>query len=906
MKTVKLKVLQDYDFPCKHEDGKETIEKWKKGQIVEVSEKHHEGLIKGGIAIVLDIKKEPLPPDKKTGYTPKDILDKYQPMIIRKNKVYLNKKGDAEVNSHEKEKYNQESYREDIILQVAPKDAIVLEFEDTPEQNKRFIEETEESCRVQGLQSCITDHKGKSPYLRIYNIKGIPTNYDNKLAKTLLINELLPSGAKKYLDKTNLGWTLSPVIGHPHWKPKYKGEIHKIIRGTHPLDQVNEYPKELLKKIKNSKKVIKTNATETLKNNPWVNDFLVNYCTTHLLPGGHRHHVIEKNLIAMIHHREDKETIIEKYLAAQERGDTDTTNSWQVAVANGKYTQVSVLELKRYIDENNIDYIIKKTETETEEPETIKLTEDHITILKDPKLLLNIINLTHELGVVGEESTILTLINKINLRLLPGHKPTSSNMVVSDVSGSGKDAITGAVTKIMVPEDKLKHRTRFSDKALEYMMVGKDEKETLDGTVFYLEDPEDEMIKSQAFRVLSSGQNEATVVKDQETLELKIKGKPVIIVTSMNTTIDLEGERRWDAVNTDTSEILTKLVIKEKLKRSQEGHIPKPKPLLAQALQGLKPGEVIIPYADFLYQYFTEKTPSLIMRTQIDKFLDYIKSSAVLHQYQREKDDKGRIIANIFDYLYSKYIFSVLGDAEGGMLNSIERKLVDILKIKGEMTIPELASVKGFPRSVDWIYKHQDDLKARHIIGEQHEWNEKANKNVTKIFCDIGASGLLLPKGSVLLGFITQFQNLQQEGLIGIIGFINNLKELNKKRNELGLLPIRFDDLDDFQKNLDESLTNAIKPIKPEYLSVDGIILPNNTEENLSVGQEEKEPTYTHKDVKNYITDVENKVGKGVTLELLCDKFPDNLIMDLMRDFLVPYVDNSGFKKYTWKGVGAE
>jgi len=769
-------------------------------------------------------KKTPSPiinPDR-----PKEILDKYLPMIIRKNKVFL-REGEAQVDNHEQEKYDPKNYSDDIVLQVAPKDAIIMEFEDEPDKNKRFIAELEESCRVVGLEYCITSHGGKSDYLRICNIKNMPVNEDNKKAKDFLISTILPPGAKEQLDKTNLGWTLSPVIGHPHWKPKYKGATHKIVRGIHPLDQKNEYPPDLLKKISKAKKYQKATSTELLRTNQWVNDFLINYCTNNQLPKGARHFVIEKNLSALIYHRSDADEITERYLKAQGRT-VNTLRTWFNAISGGNYAEVSVTEIKHFIEENNISYVIPKNDVISEKKQE-QLTEELIELLRDQKLLLNIIDLTHEMGVMGEESTILTIINKTNLRLVPGHKPTSSNMVVSDISGSGKDAITSAVLKIMVPESKLKHRTRFSDKALEYMMVNKDENETLDEMVFYLEDPEDEMIKSQAFRVVSSGQNEATVVKDQEILELKVKGKPVIIVTSMNTTIDLEGERRWDAVNTDTSETLTKLVIKEKLKRSQEGHTPKPKPPLAQALQGLKKGEVIIPYAEQLYEYFTEKTPSLIMRTQIDKFLDYIKSSAVLHQYQREKDDKGRIIANVFDYLYSKYIFSVLGDAEGGMLNSIEKKLVDILKKKGEITIPELASVKGFPRSVDWIYKHQDDLKARHIIGENHDWNDKANKNVTKIFCDIGVSGLILPKGSVLLGFITQFQNHQQEGLIGIIGFINILKEMNIKRNELGLLPIRFDDLDDKDTNLDEFLKNVIKPIISENLPVDGFIIPNKT-----------------------------------------------------------------------------
>jgi hypothetical protein len=729
-----------------------------------------------------------------TKYTPKDILTKYATTVIRKNRVF-EKEGVAQVNSSKPDNYTPKKYSKDIVLWHAPKNWIRLEFEDEPDKNRRHIAECESALKGYEIQYCISEHEGaKSPYLNICNIKGLPLNADNKLYKEALIDLILPSGAKEQLDKTNYQWTLSPVIGHPHWKPKYKGAIHQIIRGVHPLDQVNTYPKELITKIERLKKYAKSSTMELLQNNQWLNDFLLNYCTSHLLPKGSRHRVVEKNLAIFIFHRSDRDEILYKYLAAQGRT-TDTLKTWTNAIIRGEYKDVSPGELKRWITENNVDYVIPKYAEAASTSEEAPVTEDAIALLKDSKLVYNIVELVHKCGVVGEENTILVLIIKLALRLVKGHKPTSSNVIVSDISGAGKDAITGATTKVMVPADKLMHRTRFSDKALEYMMVGKDENYTLDGMVFYLEDPEEDMIKSQAFRVIASGQNEATVVKDQELLELSVKGKPVIIVTSMNASIDLEGERRWDAVPTDTSEALTKHVIREKFRISEEGVNKTEKPLLAQAVQILKPCEVLIPYSKKICTYF-EKNPSLIMRTRTDNFLDYIKASAALHQHQRKRDEKGRVLADDFDYEYARYVFSVLGDAEGGMLNSIERKLVEILKTKAEpITINELAGTKGFPRSVAWLYEHQDNLKSRHIIGEISEWNEKANKPVTKIFYDMGASALGIPEGLVLFGFPAELENQNKEGFLGFLGFIDIVKELNENRTKMGLSPMLFVDI---------------------------------------------------------------------------------------------------------------
>ena len=58
---------------------------------------------------------------------PKEILDTYKPLIICKDKVF-EKDGVAQVNTGEPEKYLPENYSEDIVLQVAPKDAIIVEF----------------------------------------------------------------------------------------------------------------------------------------------------------------------------------------------------------------------------------------------------------------------------------------------------------------------------------------------------------------------------------------------------------------------------------------------------------------------------------------------------------------------------------------------------------------------------------------------------------------------------------------------------------------------------------------------------------------------------------------------------------------------------------------------------------
>ena len=174
-----------------------------------------------------------------------------------------------------------------------------------------------------------------------------------------LVDWLMPKIAKDQLDRTNLGWTLSPVIGHPHWKPKYNGAIHKLIRGKNPLNHQNKYPKEFLKDIKKAKERYKKNIINLKQSADWVKDFLLDYCCNNELPKGARHFVIEKNLAAFITFRKDRDEIKDKYYKAQSRN-TDTLRTWEFAILRGEFTEVYPGELGKFIKDYDLPFNIPK------------------------------------------------------------------------------------------------------------------------------------------------------------------------------------------------------------------------------------------------------------------------------------------------------------------------------------------------------------------------------------------------------------------------------------------------------------------------------------------------------------------------------------------------------------------
>lgn len=779
-----------------------------------------------------------------------------------------------------------------------------MEFEGTPEENKKHIRKIESALKIWEINYCITVHGGKSQYINIV-FKGIPLNEDNKLAKDYFIESIAPKDVLIYLDRTNLGWTLSPVIEHPHWKPKYKGNIHKIIRGVNPLEQDNQYPKELLKQIKKSKQKFKTAYSKTKRDNSWLEDFFFDYCTTHRLPGGQRHYIIEKNLAAYIIHHPDRDKILPKYLEAQGRK-TNTLKTWFNSILRGQFTEVSPGEIVKYIKNNNIKYEIPKTKTDksldsiSDKP----ITSREIEILKDTELLLRIIEEAQNHGIRGEEDTILTLTNKITLRLVKKHAPTSSNIVVSDKSGAGKDVVTSTICYILIPIDDLIHRTGLSEKALIYWATNKEEGWTWDEKVFYLEDPEEELLRGQPIKVMSSGRNISSVVKDQELIDLDIPGKPVMIVTSYLATIEEEGGRRWDAVRVDLSENLTSQVKKDKLKKAEGNSTIIENSELISALQKLKSYDVIIPFASKIAEHLPN---TLVMRTQIDKLIDYMKASAILHQYQREKDEDGRLIATWFDYDYARFLFLKLRDVEGQWLNPIEEELVGVLReLGGPSSLKEIA--EKFSHSIQWIYNHRESLTAKGIIRETLEYEEKANKPITKIYSNFGYSSIKLPESLVLTGFNNHLENQNKEGFNGFNSFNKIYKRINKKRQENGLLPLPSLD---FSSKKDSSLHDFVEnrencenlPVGGFITAQENIIKPPLTESNSdkkTLNEADKKEVANSKSLNDRIAELKKycerlkQQNNKITYDTLVFNFDQVFIEECKRQhILIPLPDGN-------------
>jgi len=279
--------------------------------------------------------------------------------------------------------------------------------------------------------------------------------------------------------------------------------------------------------------------------------------------------------------------------------------------------------------------------------------EEYEKILKDKNLFNNLLK-EIEKKVEGEIETREVILLCAQGRLIKNYQITSYNLLVNDESGTGKDYVTSAVLELLPKEQYIK-RTRISPTTFTYWHDSKKEPGwTWDGKVTYLEDISDEVLNGEVFRVMCSSGSSTTITIKQEAVDIEIKGKPVIVATTASANPNLELIRRFIILNLDESSSQTRAIMRRKSREAKFGIIERYDSDLIEAQKFLKRIKVKIPFADKLDEHFPEK--NVIIRTNYPRFLDFIKASVALHQYQREKE-KDFYLAEKQDYEIAKRCF---------------------------------------------------------------------------------------------------------------------------------------------------------------------------------------------------------------------------------------------------------
>ncbi len=379
--------------------------------------------------------------------------------------------------------------------------------------------------------------------------------------------------------------------------------------------------------------------------------------------------------------------------------------------------------------------VTRKTIAQEEE----ETKREIINKMKEPTFLVDIIKEVQNNGVAGEEDTIASLIIVATTRRVKNAIPESTNLLLSDKTGVGKDWTTKKTLVVIIPEEEHLHVTKMSKESFTYWHY-KDLEWTWDGKVIHFEDITQGLLNCSTFKTMASGENFAVVVKDQKTMEIPIHGKPCMILTSHHANPRDEALRRFRIGGLNDSTQQTRNIM-DKISKNYTGKNEKIIDyILRSAVQSLEPYEVIIPYAEIIQHFFPDND---LMRTHYTCFLDYICASAVFHQQQREKTEKNQLIATPDDYMLARMV--LIYTTSNPKMIPLSNEYKDILKILEEnedLTVAELEP--KCLQSKPWLYNHLPNLVKTGLIEKGSKFNDKANKDVTT-YCFADFSAKMIP-----------------------------------------------------------------------------------------------------------------------------------------------------------------
>lgn len=366
--------------------------------------------------------------------------------------------------------------------------------------------------------------------------------------------------------------------------------------------------------------------------------------------------------------------------------------------------------------------------------------DDELDLLKDPRLLHRI---DYELGkfVVGEEQARQAIFLVSCGRLVVNASPSSYNLTINSESGAGKDHTAKNVLKIW-PQACVLQRSRISPTVFNYWhRSDKEPNWTWDGKVCLLMDISNQVLNSDVFKVMCSDGSFATIVVEQKAVDLEIKGKPVMILTTASANPNSEMIRRFSSINLTESQQQTKNIMCQQAEDASKSIVSgtdKSINNVKSAISKLEPVKVVIPYAKELPDVYPSE--HIIMRTNFKRFLDYIKASAALHQFQREKDEQGWVIATWDDYDVATIPLGATTSNRFMIpVSKTQKKLLEAIQsIEGKFSVAMLEP------KVPFIGKSQlyEQLAKLQTIGylksEQYEDGDKKKLVRYYTLCDLG------------------------------------------------------------------------------------------------------------------------------------------------------------------------
>ena len=382
-----------------------------------------------------------------------------------------------------------------------------------------------------------------------------------------------------------------------------------------------------------------------------------------------------------------------------------------------KVVESMLAELKRSRAASKVDDANSSVEEEAD-PEILAAAAD---LAQDPKLLKKRIDVVNKNGVSGERKNIAIFLCTLDSRLLldQGGIP-GQNVIACKISGhqgSGKSYTLMMVLSIY-PESAVILITSASERSLYYLDQGIAHKcmVVMEGFQFSSDRGDSELAYTVRVLLSEGMLRRAVTEKDEETgkfvtREIVLNGPTSFITTTIESNLEAQLDDRMFTIHPDESIDQTKRIITNRA-RQKAGNILKPDDreirMWKSFHRSLKPISVVIPYAEIISEYLTQRnTLPIAARRAFNKVLNVVQTITCTYQFQRQQDAEGNVIATIADYFMALQIVAEAFRENMGQLPKATGERLAYLSSQGHTTPKALANHFGVSRAAisSWAKK---------------------------------------------------------------------------------------------------------------------------------------------------------------------------------------------------------
>jgi DNA primase len=342
-----------------------------------------------------------------------------------------------------------------------------------------------------------------------------------------------------------------------------------------------------------------------------------------------------------------------------------------------------------------------------------------LALTLDPMVFKKRIDVINQAGVVGERRIIAMYLCTIDSRLIPDEFQCSNVLAVKNAGhfGAGKSYTLSMCTHIY-PESAYYMITNGSSKSLYYLQGGLKHKALIitEGFQYQENNAQDSELVFITRSLISEGRIKyCTVEKDEDgkhsTVEKILDGPTSFITTTIMENLEQQMDDRLFTIHPDegidqTKNIIT--MIASQKSGTFKGLDNKTIETWKHYHSLLKPVKVEIPFAGKISEYINKnKKVPLSTRRAFKRVLIVIQAVTCAYQFQRNRNDDGKIIAEMSDYSIALQIVTESFRENMGAPDEKTKERIEFIKEKRMVFSKDIAEKYGVSSSAvsSWTSK---------------------------------------------------------------------------------------------------------------------------------------------------------------------------------------------------------